>query len=1488
MSQGKSTINSFNDGMVQDIDILNTRNSAYRYSMNGRLMFNKNGTYSWETENGSKISFVIEARGGLDNTEYKVIGNTGNDNIRVLFSVSITNGAGEIGLFSIDEAGVGSYKTLFNDQDDPNGDSLNFLTKNQIEARFIYENDKCIRTYWVDGVADDSNRPRTITFSYDPNLGNPSNVNAYSGTNLSVHAMNSQADFRMGLIKYVRNIGGALITGVYQYTYRLRTKDGYNTPFYPLTRRVFVCNSAIDSFNWNEYEMNSSGLQSAVGNLIEVKGIDQRFDEIHVAYTLVTSGNTIADSKIFAQTNIISDVMQFNHVSNVGEPLLPEEIADLFSGIQGAKTLNVKDSTLYFGNIKENLIDTFDLEPILQNVTIKPKFKDMRSDEWANTSGVSLAPPLTHGWPRTGITQMRQHSAPGGVEDYTINNDYLNYKGTQIDHLYGGYFRGETYRLALVVRDLLGFRSFAFHLADFRFPDQSERFYNYSRVKADGTVVYKDGVLNERAWPTNNYNHASLSGEKVFVGDDGGNLPPMDTINPNLGANSPGAKPGEKRAVSHLRIMGLDISGLDLSSIADRISGFEIVRVKRDATILVQGLILPTVGINDDDDGPIISPLPSTHQDFYDFTLGSPPVPTSIPADIKLNEPFAFGANPNDRFHIRPNISVLYAPSVDFGSTSFPAAQSQDQLVLVGGCFDEYQSNQAIIYRASWDYMWYGKAYYTKNNWHLGPQDGNPADTGNQNSAPYFSSDPFPRYMARTNVSKVTNLGIRGQVPQWTGGLQLNNDLTVDNGDERRAHGKENSIYLLHGNYNHSSGPGNFPHSSLYKNIEPVRQLSDRGQNNNGYEFMGGFICNYVRPNPNPYGGLTLSSLEQSIFIGTGHFQPINNPTFDAQGMPANLVFDNIEVFGGDCYLDYHSFLRTYPHSGWNGASDNDDFSDARVFPLEYEYNHSMREAGSQGGSGPSLIWANVGARPAESISNANSQAAAWNEGLYSGAPNIAVLEQFHLNATMAFEELLIFFNPKPINFKDNSRYPVRWRYTREKVYGDPVDNWRLYQVNDFRDLNGEYGEITSSLYIFNQIYSWQISAFGRLRASDRALIESQQGGTLSTGIGDKLDGVDYTSTEFGNQHQWSLFGSDRAAYWMDVNKRKWMKFAQDGKNPISDIKGIHQYLELELPLFEDNDNPVNNLGIHGAFDYGNNEAVMTFNRNRVINPDENNAFTLVSRHLLGKTFSPYIINQNETAIINPLISNSPVFLPIGNVGIGVNENTLMYLSVQSGLVNADVYNADDNGVTLLFTAQPGIFYRLFRSSISEPWQYEEVNADDATPHSSSLTYNEFGDYFQGFHSYAPTHYIETKFLLVSHDAIGNYSPINTMYVHDMGLKGDFPAFSKKSVLGVSVNEGSMVAKVWDSVRLNCNEDYANYLDTVVMETENQMFMLDMKTDSRKAYKENVLRFPLRAEEQPSRMRGKHILLTLEMKNNSLYNDRITNLVTYYRPSQRM
>src|SRR5690606_19437416 len=121
---------------------------------------------------------------------------------------------------------------------------------------------------------------------------------------------------------------------------------------------------------------------------------------------------------------------------------------------------------------------------------------------------------------------------------------------------------------------------------------------------------------------------------------------------------------------------------------------------------------------------------------------------------------------------------------------------------------------------------------------------------------------------------------------------------------------------------------------------------------------------NYKRPKVSAYGGATLSALATTIFTTTGHFQPVNNPSFP---MPANDIYDNVEVWGGDCWLDYHTQLRLYPDvrdDKPNPGSSYVDYAVGMSFPLEMDANHRLRYANSS----PKNQYANVGSRTARAF----------------------------------------------------------------------------------------------------------------------------------------------------------------------------------------------------------------------------------------------------------------------------------------------------------------------------------------------------------------------------------------------------------------------------------------------------------------------------------------------------------------------------------------
>ena len=1449
---GKQDVNSFQEGMKQDIDILLSNNKSYRYSVGGRLMYSKNGTYSWEVENGNRLSFKILPRNETDSNKYVPIGHTGNSSIRIIFSVAPLTGFSEIGIFSIDNEGEGTYKTLFNDQDDPNGDTLSFNPENQIEARFIYENDSTIRVYWVDGVATTSNQPRVFTFKYDRNVGNPSVIAAYSPVTTTVHAMNSQAEFEMGIIKYVQKIDGGLLTGVYQYTYSLGTFDGYNTPWYPISRDVFVTSDSVNDSNWNTYEMEGSGLVTFKGNRIQIKGIDQKYDKIRVAYVYSGAQNTTNSANVFSQVVINSDVMTFDHVANIGEPLLLDEIAAIFSGIRAAKTLNVKDSTLYYGNVNEGIATNYDTEVILGSVTVKPKFRDMRSDtknpvpNFSGYASISV-PPVTNQVTQTGTTTKRLYGAgPNGEEEYVINSDYINYKGTQVAHEYTGYFRGETYRFGLVLYDLLGFPLFAVHLADIKFPEQCSDTFTAERVTTSDTVVNVaagGGVLPEAAWPTNNF--GDYTSTPVFDGE-------------NTGAGD----------YSHIRIMGLEVSGINLSSISDKISGFKIVRVELDNIIVTQGLIYPTLMFNTD-----TKVIGLTSQEWLDqATMLSPTITTPI-ADIVFDgaefdgsttRPYSGGTT--TKYGIRPNFSNFCAPDFDFDSSRLPVVQSQDRLRLVGGCYSDnppaYAGIPPFLTSAFLDGSRFNslinKMYYSKNNFPF-----NPPEPG-----------VYPAYLSEADIGFSLTLGLGGQKDAYDIGdlsLNLQNDVIVTDAavlttDEHRGWGKPSSIFYKHGNFN--------PTGSFSPMYQATALASGFGEN------MGAYICNYVRPNAAPYGGLTLSALERNIFYGTGHFQPIGNSTFIT---PANGIYDNIEVWGGDCYLDYFGFLKIYSRIDTGGVNPYyPDVNMGLVFPWESKLNHTLRQANSQ----DNPMYTDIGSRCAENYIG-GGLTSDFN-GIYHVSSEIELREEFNFNSVLLREELIQFYTPKPLNFGDNTRFPVRWRYSINKVYGDPVDTWRTFQVNDFYDINGEYGEITSSLYIFNQIYSWQLSAFGRLRASDRALIESANAGTLTTGIGDKLDGVDYISTVEGNQHQWSLFSSGKAAYWINVDMKSIMRFAQDGRVSLSDTYGMHDFSGDTLGIFNNLDNPAWEGGIAGAFDHDNGDAIWSLNYDPYIY--RNGPVNVSSERT---EFSSEIFENNETIFYSKFggLAGGVTF-PEGKTLIGENNNSVYYVCAHLSSDVFPIYTFPVNGTLInLADVNPGECFKVSRVSNTDSWIAVQVTREEVSPEPFSISYNENLNVFQGFHPFKATFLMPHNDNLFSYDndVIGQD---NKIYIHDtLAAKNTFYGLQYKAILSVVSANAPMLQKIFDDVRVNCNKDASESMTNFLMETETQSYFFDVPVDTRKKYLEDILRFPIRTKIQKDRTRGKHLRMTFEFLNDSLnrYKSvRMTNLVTFFRNSNRI
>jgi len=1495
----KSSVNKFNKGLIQDVSDINESNEAYNDSMNGSLIYNDNGNYDWVTQDGNKFSFKIEPRSNTDSSTYFPIGAVGDNNIKIIFIVNDTDPANiksEIGIFATDINGTGKYKTLFNDSTSSSSERLNFKTKNQITSRFLYENDNLIRVYWVDGIEDDSNPPRTFTFKYlGGDRDDVSNYEAVSDTSAS---MDSQAPFKTGILQYVKRISGNLKTGVYQYAYRCITESGYATPWTTPSRRSFLTSDGISSTNWCLYEMEGSGNDTVYGNRMFVEGVDTNFKFIEMCYIYSQTENIVTESKIFIKRPIGSFTsMRFDHTSMSGTPIISELVASSFVGINKAKTLDIKGSTLYYGNVVESsdVITDIEKEKMLQNVTINPRFRCMRSDELPNNR---QDVPLTHQNPKNGT--IRKYLNQTKYIELNVISDYVNYKGTQVEKEFSGYWRGETYRFGIVVLDKVGIPLFTTHLADFKFPEQYSGNYEWERLKADGSIDSTSASMSggAKAWFTTNFK-SSLSGVDgdILWEEDGGSTP----VNP----------------ISFVRIMGLEVSGIDISDIKDKISGFHIVRAKLDKTILAQGMGLPTVR-DTGSPSPRTRPFPFVNQRWQTVSGGSGFEQVGYTTDHNLAS-----ASGGDNFGLRNNLVAFYAPDFDFDESLIPITNTGDKLKVVGTSFSHanitpgfhsYDTSGVVVVSAGEANH---RAHFTYYNWRdginsLGVQRDRMKGGQHTISKQYYtentyhnsSSNPYPQYGMVTSITNSHRIGM-GDTKTYNPTFPISLDtnlhfnckgydgpvLTGTNPEGYTAAGKAGGFTPL---TDGSNLRGKEKLITYYETLTFTNGATNvcGAQNFISSTFtnglMGGVVLNYVRPNSSPYGGLTKSSLEQTRWFSTNHFQPVGHDYFTGDPSFGAGIYNAIEIFGGDCYLDYFGFLRTYPRyindpdAGLLNKIET-DVAHGVVMPYESDFNHTMRQAAST----DEPMYANVGARPQDTFENIGDNPGFFSRGLFENDGS-SLIEEFNINGVLLQSEIVKFFSSEPQDFDLVNKYPVRWRYTNPKIYGQVVDSWRVFSAFDFRDLDGSYGQINSSTFFNDQIYSFQEKAFGRLRAQDRALINTTIGG-LATGTGANLDGVDYISTKYGCQNQFSLINSGTSLYWVDVDKRKGMRFAGDGRVSLSDMRGLHTFFKKECAHFDNKDSPANGYGICGVFDYENNNLYWTFTRDyhKELNQGDE---MLISNDDRREENVVRVYSNNSTVFVNAKASGTRVkFIQTIINGTYKNNACVYYVANKEGAQPIDIISVNEAGTsTTIATINGGEYYEIVRDNNTLPWTASEVSFEDITQHKSTVCYNEDLNAFQGFFSFRPTFYIEHKNLFLTQDK-DFPSTDNRIFVHNINYRlSEFYNKTHKTYVALNVNEDEFASKVFDSIRLNGNEkSYTNY-SRFLFNTEKQYYYYNVQTDTRLKYLEDSIRMPVRTLKQKDRTRGKYINFIFEFKNKfKEIPVKLNNIITNYRTSNR-
>lgn len=1215
--------NTFENGMTSDYDVVLQPDGTYPYMKNCSLVSQDGRNFTVKDCLGNTFLLTINEPYDTVYTQTgpipRILAMTSFPSKLVVLSTNdnSTGGYGEIGVVNYLPYGEGiraeaiaaernpGYIPLYHHQ------SLNFNYLHRIKGISFIENELTQRIYWTDNY----NSPRVFNTSnpiftthiatgslvvgreymvlqgaithnaanYGPGLVN-GNVFTAANTNFTdLTAPNRPAmvieyypyellDFIpeqvFGTIKFDEFSTGSVKCGSKVYYYRLTAAEGIVTSWSSGTAPIPVGTSNESSdltsptvayHDWVGGGSSTVTLNSGLSVLLTISGIDTNYDFIEVACAEFDQSEFAPrQMTIVAIEAITGATMQITHTGalNLGDVTIGD--LTLFpAAIERCKTLATNKNYLLQGNITERA--EFDWDDAT-NVTISQVEYPMNVHYTAdncNLSGMVTDgfSPSANSYSATTVAGTITPFSRWLVTAGTVTYNGTNYTTGQVFVGVGGVLNSDIATISTtgtfvpcVVKNKYTTTAGA------AVPDATplvktsdlvnDRFWDYRSAAVAANVAsywsgetYRYGILFYDL--KRNPFYVKWLGDyqfKELIGGSAktGSLLRTDQIG-TTGQYMYSLNPSIAR-----------ISGITLTRAqTNRISGFSIVRAERDARIITQGLLTQNV---DAGGSPNVTKTGSWIPISYDAHGVYSKQYSFISPDLLCNAPLKGSVgNVGDVLE-----EATWLDPYDYGGGSvvrgsdFPTAMAAPSQVYTKflTCVDDSSVRTATI------------SFYKD------------VDENETVTRPSSTGEVFTNQMV---------VGGAGGVVKGTcvsGGLDYNLNAAQSSGGKRVL--LEVETDFLH------YGPSAEDYSS---NAGAATALTER------------ILMNYVNPSfGTPYGGTGETSLANTLYFSTGHFQEINASVLSATetGLGTEIYeFNDIDIGGGDCYPSLVDYGYGVYNTGFGGVM----YSYAWTFPCECNANYNLR----RGKKTSNVAMFYTGAADTKSIA-------------FTSTLNRIALEDFAYNPGYSAEGQNVVYPALPINFVDSTEFQARVRWAGQKIIGEYIDTFRRFSLLDYKDISANYGRINDINVKEDKVVIWQDKAINTVPILERQVLSGATGDATTIGTGGVIDRWDVISSYFGTQHQWSITETEYGFAWFDMSKKAFVILDFGGGlaevSQIFGLKGFFDEVFLEIegiqakdktlllnsPTFADtSDRPLTSVGIISVYDPKFKMTYMTF-----------------------------------------------------------------------------------------------------------------------------------------------------------------------------------------------------------------------------------------------------------------------------------------------------
>ena len=1179
MDSNKKEQHFFFDGLNTDNSEVFQPKNSYTKCSGFTIISKDENSYAIESELGNDVVFNLNPNftpiGGFRSLYKLIIISTSN-------SFAATNREkGEFGMVDISPiTQIGTYVPLYCHK------SLGFKVDKQHEGHANFEHDTIQRAY----TTDDTVPPKVLNYANpiyttyftsggsNPlvvgetymvlqgviNQGGPNygpgeidnvfvaNAPTYVGTGLiikyvPVELLDWVPAYKMGSIRLNKWLpGGDLQNGSYQVAFQQIGTDGVSTPWTAMGNTAYASDGypgpTVQDYQGEQGEVNT--VSSGKGLQFILENLDLNFNTIRVAAVRFTSWN-VQEAPILIYDGVVTGpTMYVDLLSNIGlEQLTAAEIQEIFvyfARINTIQPFKNKMNGLNWGK--------------LADIDYDPSTCDIKCIDYLrltdDVNNVDVTSVYDNSWPANSPIVGHEYAPTAGRNPLpeALIHYRTWYEVSGGDAIYNGIVRLDgTFFLA----DQPLLNSFTVSAgAPVLFPCIRIQKYNgvYDTIRLQNDFYDSKGTVAEHYltsnWRREKYRYAiqllDLAGnpQYVFHAGDKTMIAQNNTtgqIDPETGnawgfdgaltvnTGGGGGTPGLDKV--YLRSIGIQIDQLDIQAIVD-------------------ALIISTGNT-----ALVISDLPKY---FSGFRVVRAPrdkqvlaqglmVATYIdaPSQVYCGTDIDIARN---RYPRRVQCYCYYSPDINFQTSQSPVIQQGDD-VRIEAYLQEHLSHH-----------WTGAApeYAIEKYVH-------------------FNGEPMPGVSTPTGYAQALLFNRCSLVePNLTHNFQ--GSETFNNWGEREFGPNPSSVGALTYFIATANAQEGLP-GDLHLGFGHWR-IGDRYP----------VLVSIIRQKNNLYGGTSKAALASTIYHQCGHYQQFDAP-FLAYVAGNGGKADGIQVFGGDCHVNYFDIARTM-----DNTTTPDTFCYTTIFPVEAAANAMLR----------------LGKHPAK------------DGPAFSGISFPNNVEQWFYNSAFSPQESTYYEPAKPLNFIPNKDFYYQALYSETKIPGEYIDMYRKFREANNRNLEGLAGKGINLKKKNGKLFYWQENAVGYLPIEERTGIPVGMNAPLIIGVGGVMDRYDEMDGFYGNFHQFGLVETETGFIWFDRNKRAICSL-DAGVLSLSALQGMmsfcHKYLDGDMLI---HDAPVWGFGVAGVYESRFKRAVFVF---RGVGPNTNPINLTLAYDIKSKNF---------------------------------------------------------------------------------------------------------------------------------------------------------------------------------------------------------------------------------------------------------------------------